>query len=318
MRRRHLGALALLAAILLGAVVLVLTEPQSKEGPDSGLETVEINGVTCIPRKNLRTYLIMGIDDQGEETEDYAVGGMCDMIRLVVVDESHNSYTQLPINRNTLADVDTLDADGTLLGTSRIQISYAHATAGDNDGPRSCENMANSVSKLLYGQKIDGYVSLDMKAVPIINHLAGGVTVTIEDDFSQADPTLVKGQTITLSDEQALHYVRGRMNVGDGTNEGRMRRQDSYVEALKGCLTEKVQEDSRFPRELYQALGAHMVTDMSEKEFSRIANAMVMYKSQGELELTGTIGTDENEFATLEVDQDSLADAVIELFYTRV
>ena len=90
----------------------------------------------------------------------------------------------------------------------------------------------DAVSNMLYGNRIEGYISLNMDSIKILNHLAGGVPVTIEDDFSQSDPSLVMGQNITLTDDQAMHYVHDRMNVGDGTNECRMRRQKAYVDAL--------------------------------------------------------------------------------------
>lgn len=319
--KQYRKTLILIAVMLcvLGAVLLVLDRLQEEDGPDSAQETVVINGVTCVPKKNLRTYLFMGIDNTGEDTEEYKAGGQCDTIRLLVVDRTENTYTQLPINRNTLADVDTYDTEtGEKLGTSHIQISYAHANAGDAGGPKSCENVVHSVSELLYGQKIDGYLSLGMEAIATVNHLAGGVTVTIEDDFSRDDPSLVMGETLRLSDAQAVHFVRGRMGVGDGTNEGRMRRQNAYVEGLKEQMTQKIKEDQSFPLEVYRSLEAYMVTDMSDKEFSRIANFLTKCESQGLVELEGTAGIDELEFATLELDEDSLAQAVIDLFYIPV
>ena len=58
-----------------------------------------------------------------------------------------------------------------------------------------------------------------MDEIAQLNHVIGGATVTIEDDFSQIDPTLVKGETITLSDEQAYSFLHARLNVGDEENE---------------------------------------------------------------------------------------------------
>jgi hypothetical protein len=101
----------------------------------------------------------------------------------------------MPINRNTLTDVHTYDSKtGEDLGTSYIQISFAHATGGDKDGPKSCENVERAVSDLLYGQKINGYVSLSMDGIQeliahrvthalassngITSEAAGGVSVT--------------------------------------------------------------------------------------------------------------------------------------------
>ena len=47
----------------------------------------------------------------------------------------------------------------------------------------SCENTVDAVSNMLYGIRIEGYISLNMDSIKILNHLAGGVPVTIEDDF---------------------------------------------------------------------------------------------------------------------------------------
>lgn len=69
------------------------------------------------------------------------------------------------------------------------------------------------MSNFLDGQRIDGYAAVNMGAIGTINHLAGGVTVTIEDDFSKVDKTMKMGETITLTDEQAVHYVHDRYDV---------------------------------------------------------------------------------------------------------
>ena len=71
------------------------------------------------------------------------------------------------------------------------------------------------MSHLLGGVPIDGYYELPMKAIPVLNKQVGGVTVTLEDDFSSVDAAMVKGKTITLSDSQAFHYIHDRYGVGD-------------------------------------------------------------------------------------------------------
>jgi hypothetical protein len=108
------------------------------------------------------------------------------------------------------------------------------------------------------------------------------------------------------------------MSVGDGTNESRMRRQDAYIDGLKAQMLEKIEATPSFAFDLFDALDPYMVTDTSKKEFGRIVNALVMYEAQDEVKLEGTVGTDELEFATLELDRDSLNQSVIDLFYTRV
>ena len=312
--------LAILVALLIpGAVVLHAIDThqtvQTKDSLDE--DVVEINGVACTLRNNIKTYLFMGIDDTAEKGENYITGGQCDTLQLLVVDQTRNTYSRLPINRNTLTEVRSYDEEGEDLGTSVCQIAYAHAH-GDGGGTLSCENTVEAVSNYLGGIDIDGYAALNMEGVGLLNHLAGGVTVTIEDDFSQYDPTLVQGETIRLSDEQALHFVRGRMTVGDGKNESRMRRQEQFLEALRGAMTEKVKADSGFAAEVYDTLTDVMVTDLTGKEFSRLANAMVTCQSQGIVEIQGAIGEDNQGFSTFEPDQESVDDARLALFYEPV
>lgn len=280
-------------------------------------ETVDINGVACTPKKNIKTYLFMGLDAQGEaeKVEEYDGTGQCDTLQVLVLDETNHTYTSLPINRDTMTDVKSLDDDGTYLATTRMQISLAHATG---DGMEtSCENTVDAVSNLLYGQAIDGYASLNMDAIEVLNHLVGGVTVTIEDDFSKEDPTLTMGETVTLTDEQAMHYVRGRMDVGDGSNEGRMRRQSQYLSALKAKLTEKYQADSRFALDMYDALEPYMVTSLTRNDFIKLAASLIDAEEQEAPEIAGTNATGEMGFNEFTVDENSLADAVIQLFYER-
>ena len=286
-------------------------EPQPQE------EIVEINGVRCTPKKNIKTYLFMGLDAQGEAeaSEEYDGTGQCDTLQLLVIDETNNTYTRLPINRDTMTDVNSLDDDGTYLATTYMQISLAHATG---DGMEmSCENTADAVSGLLYDQPIDGYASLNMDSIEVLNHLVGGVTVTIEDDFSKEDPTLRMGETVTLTDEQAMHYVRGRMNVGDGSNEGRMRRQSQYLSALKSMLIQKCQEDRAFALDIYDALEPYMVTSLSRNDFINLAADLINAEEQTAPEIKGSNGEGETGFNEFTVDENSLADVVIQLFYDR-
>ena len=79
-----------------------------------------------------------------------------------------------------------------------------------------------------------------------MNDMVGGVTVTIEDDFSEVDPTLKMGETVTLMGEHAENYVRQRKEVADGRNESRMQRQSSYEEAFKPAFRRNVMRTTSF------------------------------------------------------------------------
>jgi len=91
----------------------------------------------------------------------------------------------LSVDRNTVTPVRSLADDGTYLATTDIQLSLAHSMGPDQN--MRAENTVDAVSTLLKGQKIDGYAMINMSAIQVVNDMVGGVTVTIEDDFSERD-----------------------------------------------------------------------------------------------------------------------------------
>ena len=280
-------------------------------------DVVDVGGIPCTPKRNIRSYLIMGIDNTASQGEGYVMGGQCDVLNLLVVDHTDMTYQYLPINRNTICDVRWYDVDGNDMGTSEIQIAYAHAV-GDG-GVFSCENAIEAVSNYLGGVKIQSYIALDMSSISTINRLVGGVTVTIEDDFSATDPSLVKGETITLTDKQAETFVRARMSMADdSTNEARMRRQQVYLDALWTQMLEKAKMDAEYALSVYDSLERQMVTNMKGKAFSRLVNGLTECENLGPIEITGTIGRDDLGYATFVADKDSVRDAAIALYYRRV
>ncbi len=279
-------------------------------------EVEDVGGILCTPKKNIRSYLIMGIDNTAAQGDGYVLGGQCDVLELLVVDHTNMTYQLLPINRNTICDVRWFDVNGEDQGTSRIQIAYAHAV-GDG-GTVSCENAVAAVSNYLGGMEIAHYIALDIAAIPKINQLAGGVTVTIEDDFSNIDPLLVKGETITLSDAQAETFVRSRMGMADDdTNEARMRRQQVYLDAMRAQMLDKAREDAAYALNVYDTLLPDMVTNMNGKAFSRLINGLTECENLGSVTIEGSIGIDDLGYATFEADRDSVRDAVIELYYYK-
>lgn len=178
----------------------------------------------------------------------------------------------------------------------------------------SCENTVRAVSALLYGVTIDGYAAFNMDSMSLINDAVGGVTVTIEDDFSQCDPSLVMGETITLDGEQAYHYLRGRMSVGDGENTSRMRRQRTYMTAFMKKAQELVAEDSGMANTLYKTLTPYMVTDLSGKDVSTLLETSRSYTFQGVMSPEGTVNS-EGKLVEFYVDEASLRSLVLSLYY---
>ncbi len=230
--------------IVLGVILHAIdnAEIHSAEESTSAEDTVTIGGKEYTAKKGIKTVLVMGNDNS--ESRDQAGNGQADTIELLIINSRKKTYNRITINRNTMTDVNSLDQQGNVTATSVVQICLAYAQGKDEEA--GAKNVADAVSNLIYGATIDEYASINMDAIATINHTLGGVTVTIEEDFSKTDPTLIMGETITLSDEQAEHYVHDRQKVADGTNENRIKRQNTYLAGAKVKLIEKCKEDSSY------------------------------------------------------------------------
>lgn len=280
-------------------------------------ETITYKNETYVKKGNLETYLIAGIDAPGkvEKVTEYDGTGQCDVLAVIVRDRSTDQCKLLSIDRNTITAVKSLDNDGTYLDTTDIQISLAHAMGFDQQV--RAENTVDAVSHLLGDQTIDGYAMVNMGAIQVVNDMVGGVTVTIEDDFSDIDPSMKKGETVTLMGEQAEKYVRSRKEVADGSNQNRMSRQSNYEEAFKPAFRSKCAENSKFPLEVYHAMEDYMTTNISAKKFCRLAILMSDENQDEKVAISGTYGLDEDEWQTFTPDEDSLQEAILELFYQK-
>lgn len=280
-------------------------------------EMITYKNETYVKKGNLETYLIAGIDAPGkvEKVTEYDGTGQCDVLAVIVRDRSTDQCKLLSIDRNTITAVKSLDNDGTYLDTTDIQLSLAHAMGFDQQA--RAENTVDAVSHLLGDQTIDGYAMVNMGAIQVVNDMVGGVTVTIEDDFSDIDPSMKKGETVTLMGEQAEKYVRSRKEISDGSNQNRMSRQSTYEEAFKPAFRNKCAENSKFPLEVYHAMEDYMTTNISAKKFCRLAILMSDENQDEKVAISGTYGLDEDGWQTFTPDADSLQEAILELFYQK-
>ena len=210
---------------------------------------------------------------------------MADFLLLVVLNKTKNTYGFLPIDRNTMASVTMIDAEGVDWIDEEMQICVAHWYG--KDPAQGCENTVDTVSDVLGALPIDGYYSINMRDIQTLNHAAGGVTVTVQDDLSDRDPALKPGAKVHLTDEQAEIFVRARMGVGEGDNESRMRRQRAYMSAYLDRAFEIMAEDPAFINDLFGMLQDRAVTNIPGNRISAIANQMFEGTGCGILTIEG-------------------------------
>ena len=319
-------AVAALLAVL--AVVLVLygggrwlekraEKPETRtQLPQADQETVEVDGVTYRKKSRMTTILVMGVDHETQETYDYRKAGQADFLRLIVLDNKNKTVQQLQIDRDTITPVTMLGVLGDRYEPVTQQICLGYAFG---DGRQSsCEVTVEAVENLLGGQKIDQYLSMGLDGISTLNDLAGGVTVTLEDDFSAIDPAMTKGTTLTLWGDQAEVYVRTRRSIGVGTNEARMARQEQYIRQITSQLDAKVQQDQNFVLTAYDALEPYLYTNIPRGQLANEAWAAKDYTRLDTIKPDGTYQVGEDGFMEFYPDADALQQAVLQLFYEKV
>lgn len=276
---------------------------------------IEVNGERYTQRGKITTILLMGIDHpSGTQPSGYRNGGQADFLRLIVIDDEMKRVSQLAIDRDTMTPITVLGVLGNRAGTRVAQISLSH---GFGDGrEQSCELTKDAVSKLLLNTKIDFYLAMSMDGITALNDAVGGVTVTLEDDFSAQDPAMTRGTTFTLMGKQAEIYVRSRMSVGSGTNAERMARQQQYINQLIRLVDERAHENREYIGELFDALKPYLITNLSRGRMINEAWASRDYARQPLHTPGGQHVVDADGFMAFYVDEAELQQMTLELFYT--
>lgn len=279
-------------------------------------EIVEYKGSEYRRRNRQTAILFMGVDqrnDQEQSELSYRNGGQADFLLLLLIDDDLKRVTPVQIDRDTMTEITVLGVLGNPSGTRKAQICLSH---GFGDGKeQSCQFTVDAVSKLLLGVDIDFYVMMNMDGISVMNDFLGGVTVTLEDDFSALDPTMTEGTTLTLKGEQAEYYVRNRMNIGIGTNESRMARQRTYMAVAGDIMDQKFRENASYAGDLYDELEDYLITDMKRGRMINEAANCKGYDRTETVFLEGEHAIGEDGFMEFHANETALEELVMDLFY---
>ena len=282
--------------------------------------TLVYKGTKYRYRKNeITTVLFMGIDTEAEGDQvgvGFRNGGQSDFLLLMLIDSGRKQIIPLQIDRDTMAEITILGAFGNYAGTNYAQICLSHGF-GDG-GAQSCEFTVRAVSTLLYGVDIDFYVAMNLDSIPVLNDALGGVTVTLKDDFTQYDPQMAEGTTLTLQGKQAEYYVRGRRDIGEQTNASRMVRQREYMNELATLLDVRERSDKNYVGKLFDILEPYLHTNMRRGRMINEAWKARDYERMDTVSPAGSHTTGSSGFIEFYADQEALEELVLELFYEPV
>lgn len=267
----------------------------------------------------VKSYLFIGTDNSGNENVkgDEYVGSMADFLLLLVVDEVEKKYGFIEVNRDTISDIPMMKNDGTVTTYAAAQLCNAHAYGRSKR--MGCLNTVDAVSIFLKCVPIDGYYSLPMDSIGAMNDVLGGVTVTMEEDFTDIDASFTEGATVTLDGELAEKFIRSRMGVEDGENTSRMKRQRIYLNALFETIQKRNSEDQKFIAKVYKKMDEVATADINMNVVTKLAQHMDEYESLGILRIDGevekgdTLG-DNCIHSEFYADEDSLKETILSIF----
>ena len=256
-RSRHIfriAALCLSALLLTGASALVFMYfrlngniEKYDPGKDLGSDRPTIDKQAG---KSVN-FLLIGSDYRsGDSDVDGAgssgdvVGMRSDTTMLVHVSADRKRVEVVSIPRDTLVDIpecnvrDKDDDDKVLYTTepqenTRFNSAFAKGGAKLNAG--SAANCTMRTVEKLTGYKvhIDNYMVINFAAFKSIVTQLGGVPAYFEDDVDDKEAGLkVKAGCRLLNGDQALALARARKTFGDGSDLGRVNRQQELVKTI--------------------------------------------------------------------------------------
>ena len=328
--RTLLIAVILIAVIGGGLFAVTYFEKQEQSREAEAISATEVsaaqplqlyyNGRWYRLRDGVETCLVLGIDKFSDYTATFVEGDLLndlqsDVLLLMIEDKAAGVWTALQLNRDTMCEIRRLGISGEKTGTVFQQLCLSH-TYGSG-GKDSCRNSVKAVSRLLYDVPIDHYYAVTMDAIPVLNDLVGGVTVHVDDDLTAADPVLVQGTDVTLHGDQALHFVRARMSVADGTNLSRMNRQRVFLDALYTQMRTRLQNDSRFALSMANRLAEYSTSDLIPEELSELAERLKDEEFRG-IQTTMGEAVQGEKYLEFYPDEEKLKTEVLSLFFEPV
>lgn len=270
-------------------------------------------------KDDVKAYLISGTDGVGTKPNaKHYHGPMVDYIMLLIVNKTKNTHGYIQIDRDTVAEVTRIDEDGDEDLADIVDEQICTTTWYGRDLKQGLTNLNSSVYTLLGGFPVEYYYSVNMDDIGKINHAVGGVTVTIEDDFSEYDDEMVPGATVHLSDEQAELFLHSRMEIGDGTNESRMRRQRAYMEALMAQSREQMGTNKTYANDIWNEMNEYATTNIPGNRVSEIANLIYQTEDLGIFDIEGEhtegrLEGDKKDYAQFYADEESILKIMTEL-----
>nr|WP_206309351.1 LCP family protein [Streptomyces sp. A0642] len=191
-----------------------------------------------------QNVLVIGSDSRAGDNRGLGGGtgeiGRSDTAFLLHVYADHEHAVAVSIPRDSLVDIPACKKPGGEWTTPQHHVMFngAFSVGETPEGNPACTQ--NTVEHLT-GLRVDHTVVVDFAGFSALTSAVGGVPVCLPQDIYQRDlnpKRHTRGERVfakgpqTVSGQRALDYVRIRHGIGDGSDIGRIQRQQAFVGSL--------------------------------------------------------------------------------------
>ncbi|MEV7023967.1 LCP family protein [Kitasatospora sp. NPDC093558] len=187
--------------------------------------------------------LLIGSDSRGGNNSDLGGGedggARSDTTILLHVYADHKHAVGISIPRNAIVQIPSCKLpSGKWTKPTNDLFNAAFSVGGSDAGNPACAQ--NAIEKLT-GIRVDHTIVVDFNGFSSMTKAVGGVDVCLPKAIYEGDinPNLhKKGELVlpqgkqTVDGQKALDYVRLRHGIGDGSDIGRMKRQQAFMSSL--------------------------------------------------------------------------------------
>ncbi|MFF6874687.1 LCP family protein [Streptomyces sp. NPDC012474] len=199
-----------------------------------------------------KNILVVGSDSRDGDNAEYGKGlstMQSDTLMMLHIPANREWATVVSFPRDSWVEIPACDkGDGTKSVPHHFKINEAFAIGGTSGKVAEAAACTIRTVEAATGLRIDHFTSVDFQGFKGMVNALGGIEVcpeqAIHDEKAHLD---LEAGCQTVRDEEALGYVRARYSIGDGSDTGRIGRQQEFMQAL----AEKAQSKLASPNALY-------------------------------------------------------------------
>ncbi|MFI5757282.1 LCP family protein [Streptomyces sp. NPDC051569] len=218
-----------------------------------------------------RNILVVGSDSRSGDNAAYGrdLSTMqSDTLMVLHVAASREWATVVSLPRDSWVSVPACErGDGTVSDPHHFKINEAFAIGGTSGGVAGAAACTVKTVEQNTGLRIDHFMSVDFQGFKGMVNALDGIEVCpgtpIHDRKAHLD---LDAGCQTIKDEKALGYVRARYSVGDGSDLGRIGRQQEFLEAVAARAQQKLTS----PKALYGFLDSATASLTTDKALAGI------------------------------------------------